>query len=117
MKSFLDSYALVEIANGNSAYAKYLDGECCTSVFNLLEFAYYLVKAGVDREKLGFFFKYRVEVDDGWLVEAAEFRHRNRKMDMSYAGAIGYIAALKTGSIFLTGDSAFKDIPHVEFVK
>jgi hypothetical protein len=42
---------------------------------------------------------------------------RARKVDFSYADAIGYAMSGRLRLRYLTGDDAFKGLPNVEFVK
>jgi len=42
---------------------------------------------------------------------------RKKKLDLSYADAIGYAVSLRLMLMFLTGDEAFKNLENVEFVK
>ena len=42
---------------------------------------------------------------------------RKKKLDLSYADAIGYAVSLRLMLMFLTGDDAFKNLEKVEFVK
>ena len=118
MSYFLDSYAIIEIIKGNSKYAMYLSFECRTSVFNLYEIAYRLLQENEEAAVKNFsiFLQYKVEIEDNWFVEAAKFRLKNKGRKLSYADCIGYIASLKTGLVFLTGDREFKGMENVEFV-
>ncbi len=119
MKFFLDSYAIIEMIDGNLNYAKYVGSDSATSIFNLYELAYKWIK--ID-EKLAIkyfndFLNYKVDIADEWIVDAARFRYKHISDNLSYVDALGYIIALKTGRLFLTGDNAFKNMPNVEFVK
>jgi len=40
-----------------------------------------------------------------------------RKVNLSYADALGYEVAQRMGTKLLTGDEAFKGLENVEFVK
>ena len=42
---------------------------------------------------------------------------RKKKLDLSYADAIGYAVSLRLMLMFLTGDDAFKNLEKVEFVR
>jgi hypothetical protein len=42
---------------------------------------------------------------------------RKKKLDLSYADALGYAVSLRLMLKFLTGDDAFKNLENVEFVK
>ncbi len=63
--------------------------------------------------------KYVVEFEDDDLKSAMRKRLelRRKKLNLSYADALGYILSFKLKIRFLTGDDAFKDLDDVEFVK
>ena len=63
--------------------------------------------------------KYNVEFDDHDIRAATKKRleYGRRKVNLSYADALGYEVALRLGVRFLTGDEAFKGLENVEFVK
>ena len=46
-----------------------------------------------------------------------DLKLKHRKKKISYVDALGYKLALENNALFLTGDNAFKDVSHVEFVK
>ena len=52
---YADTYALVEILRGSSAYERYAGEELVTSEFNLLELAYALTRATRLFEYLSYF--------------------------------------------------------------
>ena len=47
MKYFLDTYALIEIAEGNLKYQKYLESDAVTLKDNLAELFYFLLKIDI----------------------------------------------------------------------
>ena len=51
------------------------------------------------------------------MVAATEFKIEHAKKELSWADCIGYAIAQQEGLKFLTGDSQFKGMPHVKFVK
>lgn len=63
--------------------------------------------------------KYAVEFDDSDIKLAMKKRMdlRRRKIDLSYADALGYTVSLRLRVKFLTGDSAFRELENVEFVR
>ncbi len=63
--------------------------------------------------------KYTVEFGDVDVKDGMKRRLelRRRKLDLSYADALGYVVSLRLKLRFLTGDDAFKDLQNVEFVK
>ena len=42
---------------------------------------------------------------------------RKKKLDLSYADAIGYAVSLRLMLMFLTGDDVSKNLENVEFLK
>ena len=63
--------------------------------------------------------KYAIEFGDEDLKDAMKKRLelRKKKLDLSYADALGYKLSFRLRVKFLTGDDAFKDLENVEFVK
>lgn len=118
---YYDTYALVEIAQGKEAYAKYRDGvKMLTNKLNLMELAYFLFRLGKENSiSLIFedYMKYNVEPSVNVMVQAARFKFMNRKHKLSYIDCLGYMIAKENKVKFLTGDEKFKNMPNVEFVK
>lgn len=120
MRYFLDTYAIVEIIKGNPNYMKYLKGDFFTSIFNLYELFYNLLRSnGEDIAKKYYsqFYEYLIEIKDEYVFEASKFKLENKKFDISYTDALGYVIALKNGMKFLTGDEQFNGEENVEFAK
>lgn len=120
MVIFLDTYAMVEIFEGNEKYLEYKSMESMITRFNLFEF-YYVVLSKYGKEKADLVFKnYRSiakEVNDDILKSAAEFKLKNKKKRFSFTDCIGYKYAESIGAKFLTGDYVFRDFPNVEWVQ
>lgn len=119
-RMFFDSYALIEIFNGNMAYEKYKKIKVITTYFQIYEVYYNLRKIYSDEEIIDFFNYLKslcVDLDFDWIAKASDFRFRNKKQDLSYADCLGYVAAKSLGVKFLTGDKEFKGIDGVEWVK
>lgn len=120
MVIFLDTYAMVEILEGNDKYLNYQSADVVTTRFNLFEF-YYVVLSKYGKEKAEIVFKnYRsvsVEVSDDVLKSAAAFKLEHKKKRFSFTDCIGYKYAESAGAKFLTGDYVFKGFPNVEFVQ
>lgn len=117
---FFDSYAIVEIMNGNKNYLKYADEPITITIFNLAEIYWHAINKYPIPEALKFYEEYKdavAEIDDETLKEAIKFRKENKKQDLSYADCIGYIYAKRHNMKFLTGDKEFENLPNVEFVK
>ena len=120
MSYFYDSYAIIEILERNENYLKFSNNVITTSVLDLFEVYYYLLKkhnkitADYWAKKLNFNF---LEIAPLVSIEASEFRFDNKKEDLSLVDCVGYILALKNILKFLTGDEKFENKENVEFVK
>ena len=116
---FFDSYAIIELLEGNFLYAIFKEEKVTITIFNLAEiYWHFLLKDEDIAEEI--YNKFRdsvVEINDETLKEAIKFRKEHKKKDLSYADAIGYIYAKRHNMKFLTGDKEFKDLENVEFVK
>jgi predicted nucleic acid-binding protein len=120
MEHFFDSYAIIEITGQNPNYAVFRDEAIITTALNIAETHYILTgKAGEEAadEIIDNLDVSLLEFTKSIAVEASKLRHKHKKQKMSYADCLGYIAALKHGLKFLTGDDAFKGMADVEFVK
>ena len=120
MVIFIDTFAMVEILEGNENYLPYQSADFVTTRFNLFEI-YYVVLQKYGKEKAEIVFKnYRSvakEVDDEVLKSAAEFKLEHKKKRLSFTDCIGYKYAETIGAKFLTGDYPFKGFQNVEFVQ
>lgn len=116
---FFDTYALIEIAKGNSRYEKYLDEEqVAVTKLNLIELYCAILRDFGEIEARRYYFFYLPfarEITDEAIFEAMKFRLEHPRL--SYADCIGYITARREGMKFLTGDAAFKGLENVEFVR
>lgn len=63
--------------------------------------------------------KFLIDFDDEDVKEAMRKRLqlRRKKLNLSYADALGYTLALRLGVSFLTGDEEFETLDNVEYVK
>jgi uncharacterized protein len=119
-KYFLDSYALIEIIEGNPSYKKYLDYDLFTNIFNLYELYFALLRKGLGEKSKDYFFRFKeiiVEIGDDHIFEASDFKLSNKKKKFSYADCLGYVMAFSNSAKFLTGDNGFEGFENVEFVK
>ena len=120
MKYFLDTYAIVEIIKGNANYKYILTSEFSTSIFNLYELFYILLRDYNEEIAKKYYFQFHeliIEINDEYIFDASKFKLENKKLILSYTDALGYILALKNGMKFLTGDEDFKNFNNIEFVK
>jgi len=120
VKRCLDTYALMEIANGNKNFADYLNSEFVITDLTLVEFYSVLLREEGERVADYWFKKlerYSVSVDKDILKEAIKFRHEHKKKGISFFDAVGYVFAVKKGFYFVTGDKEFEHFKNVEFRK
>lgn len=116
---YLDTYAMIEIINGNENYKKYIKEQLYTSVFNLYELYFSLLRFCDEEAAKKFFLHFKrgiLQIKDEHIFEASRFKIKNIKKGLSYADCIGYIISLRYGIKFLTGDKEFRDLENVEFV-
>lgn len=120
VKRCLDTYALVEIANGNPKFAHYLNLNFVITEWTLVEF-YWVLLRDADKETAevwhGKLEPYVLAVDKFVLKEAVEFRYEHKKSDISIFDAVGYVFSLRNGYYFVTGDKEFEKFVNVEFRK
>lgn len=117
---FYDTYALYEIAKGSKNYEKYADKLIITSLMNLYELYYQLLKNNQDEIADIFFNRLEsscIEIKSEIIKKAAKFRKQEIKSKFSYIDCLGYTIAKEHGVKFLTGDKAFENMSNVMFVK
>ena len=119
MKCF-DTYPLIEIAAGNQKFVGLLNEEIIITDITLAEF-YYVMLQKYDEAVADVWYKkfsqYSQNVSREVLVKAVTFRYNNKKKNLSFFDAVGYIFAKENGYLFVTGDKEFEEIEGVEFVK
>ena len=116
----LDTYALVEITNGNTNFLKLLDEETVITDITISEFYGYM------------FDKHNIQTADYWykklsflcvpvsreiLVKSVLFRKQNKKQNLSFFDCVGYVFSRENKIQFVTGDREFKDKEGVLFIK
>ena len=120
MKSFIfDTYALIEIIQGNKNYGPYLNSRVIINNFIFAELCYILIRDGYPKlEKyLELYKKFIVNLNPQIIKEAMNFRHKNKHKNMSIPDCISYFQSKELGILFLTGDKEFESMENVEFVK
>jgi hypothetical protein len=116
----LDTYALMEIYNGNPKFNNYLIQDIVLTGETFAEFYGVLLKEHGEDEaefwfkKLRFFVK---NVPFEILIKAIKFKYENRKNGVSFFDSVGYIFSLENCFLFVTGDKEFEKLDNVEFVK
>ena len=120
MKYFFDTYAIIEIIEENKSYEKYKEEEIVTSILNLGELYYALLKESGEKTADSWHEKLRqsaIMIDAEIVKKAMKFRMENKGKKFSYVDCVGYVLAKERNLRFLTGDEGFKDMENVEFVK
>ena len=105
MKYFFDTYALIELAKNNPNYVGYASSVVITTIFNLAELYYVLVRDFNEEKAKTIYYKFKEcsnEVDDDDIFEAMKLKLKNKKL--SYTDCIGYAYALRHNMNFLTGE-------------
>lgn len=121
MRYFFDSYAIIEITEGNPNYFQFKDFQIVTTTLNVAEVYFYLLKnfnqqtADYWTKKLNFYLINTIRLNT--VIESTRFRFKYKKEGLSYTDCIGYIISKEMNIKFLTGDSKFKDKENVEFIK
>ena len=120
MKYLFDTYALIAMIEGNSAYNKYLGVEGITLSGNLAELFWFFLKRHDEKTASYFherFLRFTVDFPSGLVDKAMIFRYKHKKLGLSPFDSFGYIYALENDMIFLTGDRAFKGLKNVMIVR
>lgn len=119
-KFFFDTYTIVEIYEGNAAFAKYFSTPFFTTKLNLFELHQYFLRAGNETFADAEIEKYAPHLQDFGLEiirKASRFRKHHSNKNLSMTDCIGYTYAKENGLVFVTGDGEFKDFENVEFVQ
>ncbi|MBS3137336.1 PIN domain-containing protein [Candidatus Woesearchaeota archaeon] len=117
---FFDSYALVEGLKGSINYAKYNESITVISILNLIEIVNVALRDFGESRARDAYNQFKdciVEIDEEIILGAMKLKQKYNQRNLSYADCIGYIIAKRKNILFLTGDSGFKDLENVEFVK
>ena len=121
MRYFFDTYALIELL-ARKDFVRFSAKGFVTSRWNLAELLVVDLRErdeAAARRHFQRFLGACEEPTDEDLFQAAVFREaqRKRRRLLSYVDALGYVLARRMSLRFLTGDDAFRGLPHVLFVK
>lgn len=122
MKFFFDTYAIMEIFQGNENFKKYLKNDIITSKINILETYYHLLRTYDEKtankycdQLLGYVEE--IKYDDIKLAAKKRIEFQAIGHNVSFADCIGYAISQRLKIKFLTGDKEFKNIENVEWVE
>ncbi len=114
-----DTYAILDVINGNTNYQPYLNSGIIINDFIFAELCYKLLRE--NQSKANYYLeKYKdfiSHTDSSVIKEAMFFRVKHKKKKLSMTDCISYIMAIRLGIKFLTGDKEFEKFESVEFVK
>ena len=114
-----DTYAILEVINGNTNYQPYLNSGIIINDFIFAELCYKLLRENQNNANY-YLEKYKdfiSHTDYPVIKEAMAFRVKHKKKKLSMTDCISYIMAIRLGIKFLTGDKEFEKFKGVEFVK
>lgn len=115
----LDTYALVEICDGNPKFSTLLNEEVVITDLTMAEFYGCLYR------------KYDLKTAQYWLrkltplchpvsreilIKAVQYRVDNKSQNLSFFDCVGYLFARENNIIFVTGDKEFKHKESVQFM-
>ncbi|MBS3079701.1 PIN domain-containing protein [Candidatus Pacearchaeota archaeon] len=114
-----DTYALVEIINGNRNYIKYLNDKIIINNFIFAELCYALEKMKYpDADVLTqAYSNFIYPIKPSIIKESMKFRYKNKSKNLSITDCVSFFMAKSLGIKFLTGDKEFENIGDVEFVR
>lgn len=117
---FYDSYSVLAYLSDSPGYAAYFEKNTgVLTRLNLMEIYYAILRvhgATAAHEVLEAYSAREIEFSLLDVETAMKLRYELRKLELSYADAMGYHIAKKEGLKFLTGDKAFEGLPGVEFI-
>ena len=115
-----DTYAIIEIINGNKNYKKFENCRLLTTKFNLVELYYSLLQDFgnvLASQYLLMYSRLMISITYNSIRYGMAFKLKHKKEKLSYVDCIGYAVARENGIRFLTGDEKFRTKENVEFVK
>ena len=119
-KYLFDTFAIVEILNGNPHYQPFLESGMVINDFVYAEVAYYFFQRFPWSKALEFLQPLPavcLRADPPIVNEAMRLRLQWKKRKVSTTDCISYVMAKKVGIKFLTGDKQFEGEENVEFVR
>jgi len=116
----LDTYALIEIAEGNPKFSFLIKEDFIIPSTTLAEFSWVLLK-NKNRDDVEYWIKklsnFSSDVKKEIMIKSQIFRYLNKKRDLSFFDCVGYIFSKENNYIFVTGDKEFKDLEGVKFIQ
>lgn len=120
---FYDSYAVLAYVGGDERYRQFFEqDDGVLTKLNLLEIYYRSLERHGSKaamEILEAFSKFLTDFQSKDIEESMKLRMKlkQKRLDLSYADALGYHLASSMKIKFLTGDKAFKNLENVQFLE
>ena len=115
----LDTYILMEIAQGNNRFLAYIQEDFIITSETLAEFVWVILR-DYNQITAEYWYKklisYTCNVDVSLLVEAMKFRYKHKQKKLSFFDCVGYVYSCNNKIIFVTGDKEFKIMENVEYM-
>ena len=115
----LDTYALIEIAEGNPKFSFLLKESFIIPNTTLAEF-YWVVLRDKGKEEASHWSErlsgFSVEVSIKTLIKAQDFRYLHKKSKISFFDCVGYVFSIDNNYPFVTGDKEFKNMKGVKHI-
>ena len=115
----LDTYALIEIAEGNLKFSFLLNQDFVIPNTTLAEFYWVLLKNKGNEEATYWYEKlsnFSADISLKLLIKAQYFRYTHKKQDISFFDSVGYIFSQENNYTFVTGDKEFKNLKGVKYI-
>ncbi|MBI5393082.1 PIN domain-containing protein [Candidatus Woesearchaeota archaeon] len=115
----LDTYILMEIAQGNNNFLSYIQEDFVITSETLAEFVWVILRDQDEMTAEYWYQKlisYSNNVDASLLVEAMKFRHKHKQQKLSFFDCVGYIYSCHNKIVFVTGDKEFRSMKNVEYI-
>ena len=119
MDFVFDTYAIIEIIQGNKNYLSYLNNKIIINDFIFAEICYILIRDNYPNSDkyLDRYEKFIAGINPKLIKEAMKFKYKNKSKNISIPDCISYFQSRELGIKFLTGDKQFENLENVEFVK
>ncbi len=114
-----DTYAILEIIEGNKNYQNYINSRIVINNFVFAELCFNLFKVKYPNAEitLNKYKEFIVSIKPEVIKNAMKFRYDFKKQNLSMTDCISYFQSKELGIKFLTGDKVFEKMENVEFVK
>lgn len=120
MKKCLDTYALVEIHDGNPKFLYLLTDNIVITDITMAEF-YGVLYNRFDKLTADYWYrKFQTScaaVSQEILIHASMMKVDMKKQNISFIDCVGYTFAKENNCSFVTGDKEFEHMKGVEFIK